>query len=157
MIPQSSRTTARQPSAAADRPLRTATPPRRLTASAVDAAVALLCGLAAAAAVGVTVADGVVEVRVQSPAMWAAGLGAALGFSLLNHTLLTRLTGASVGKLLTGLRVVRTSDAGRPRLLPLTGRWLFGFYWTVVFVPLHVVTDSDVEQQDAVGLRVVRR
>ncbi|MET8682762.1 RDD family protein [Streptomyces sp. NPDC004732] len=136
---------------------RTATQPRRLTASAVDALTALLCGLVAAAAVGVTAADGVVEVRVQSPAMWAAALGAALGFSLLNHVLLTRLTRASLGKLLTGLRVVRAADAGRPRLLPLTGRWLFGFYWMAVFVPLHVLTDSDVEQQDAVGLRVVRR
>ncbi|MEV7193762.1 RDD family protein [Streptomyces sp. NPDC093510] len=137
------------PLAPPDRP----TQPRRLTAAAVDALLALLCGLAAAVAAGVTVAAGVVEVRVQSPAMW----GAALGFSFLNHVLLTRLARASLGKLTTGLRVVRARDAGRPRLPALTGRWLFGFYWMVVFVPLHVLTDSDVEQQDAAGVRTVRR
>nr|WP_245239003.1 hypothetical protein [Streptomyces sp. MZ04] len=59
--------------------------------------------------------------------------------------------------MLTGLRVVRASDGDRPRFLRLAGRWLFGFYWMVVFVPLHVVTDSGVEQRDAVGLRIVRR
>ncbi|NED93113.1 RDD family protein, partial [Streptomyces sp. SID11233] len=36
-------------------------------------------------------------------------------------------------------------------------RWLFGFYWMIVFVPIHLAADSSVEQQDAVGLRTVRR
>lgn len=138
-------------------PARPATQPRRLTAATVDALIALMCGLAAAGATGVTAADGVVELHVQSPTVWAAALGALLGSSFLNHVLLTRATRASLGKLTTGLRVVRASDGGSPRLLPLVGRWLFGFYWTVLFVPLHLATDSGVEQQDAVGIRVVRR
>ncbi|PSM38765.1 RDD family protein [Streptomyces dioscori] len=133
------------------------TPVRRITAAVVDALTALMCGLAAGAATGVKVVDGVVELRPQSPAVWGAALGAALSVSFVNHVLLTLATRASLGKLVAGLRVVRASDGGHPRFLRLTGRWLFGFYWTVVFVPIHLATDSDVEQQDAVGLRIVRR
>ncbi len=130
---------------------------RRITAATVDALIALVCGLVAGAAAGVKVIDGVVELRPQSPAVWGAALGTALGLSFVNHVLLTLATRASLGKLITGLRVVRALDGGRPGLLRLTGRWLFGFYWTVVFVPIHLATDSDVEQQDAVGLRIVHR
>ncbi|MEU9191065.1 RDD family protein [Streptomyces sp. NPDC048484] len=133
------------------------TPTRRVTAACLDALLALFCGLAAGAAVGVKVVGGVVELRLHSPTVWAAALGVAFGFSFLNHVLLTFVTRASLGKLTTGVRVVRTSDGGRPAFLRLIGRWLFGFYWMVVFVPIHVATDSDVEQQDAVGMRVVRR
>ncbi|MGC5565610.1 RDD family protein [Streptomyces sp. FR-108] len=133
------------------------TPARRITAATIDALTALACGLAAGAAAGMKVVDGVVELRPASPAVWGAALGAALGLSFVNHVLLTLATRASVGKLVTSLRVVRASDGGRPRFLRLTGRWLFGFYWTVVFVPIHLATDSDVEQQDAVGLRIVHR
>ncbi|WP_369211620.1 RDD family protein [Streptomyces flavofungini] len=140
-----------QPTAAA--PTQT----RRVTAACVDAALALLCGLAAAAVAGVRTVDGVVELDPRSPALWGALLGAAFGLSFLNHVLLTFATRASLGKLLTGLRVLRASDGGRPTLLRLLGRWLFGFYWTAVFVPLHLATDSGVDQQDAVGVRVVRR
>ncbi|WP_055698667.1 MULTISPECIES: RDD family protein [Streptomyces] len=136
---------------------RTPTQSRRVTAACLDALLALLCGLAAGAAAGVKVVDGVAEIRMQSPTVWAAALGAVFGLSFLNHVLLTFATRASLGKLLMGVRVVRTSDGGRPTLLRLLGRWLFGFYWMVVFVPIHVATDSDVEQQDAVGLRMVRR
>lgn len=129
---------------------------RRVTAAVLDALTALLCGLAAGIAVGVKVVDGVVELHPQSPAVWGAALGAAIGLSFVNHVLLTFATRASLGKLVAGLRVVRASDGGRPGFLRLTGRWLFGFYWMVVFVPIHMATDSDVEQQDAVGLRMVR-
>ncbi|WP_314412644.1 RDD family protein [Streptomyces kroppenstedtii] len=132
-------------------------PVRRITAATIDALTALVCGLAAGAAIGVKVVDGVVELRPQSPAVWGAALGTALGLSFVNHVLLTLATRASLGKLVTGLRVVRAPDGGHPRFLRLIGRWLFGFYWTVVFVPIHLATDSDVEQQDAVGLRIVRR
>ncbi|GHA54606.1 hypothetical protein GCM10010372_63280 [Streptomyces tauricus] len=130
---------------------------RRITAATIDALTALVCGLVAGAAAGVKVIDGVVELRPQSPMVWGAALGTALGLSFVNHVLLTLATRASLGKLITGLRVVRALDGGRPGLFRLTGRWLFGFYWTVVFVPIHLATDSDVEQQDAVGLRIVHR
>ncbi|MFS8204852.1 RDD family protein [Streptomyces sp. CWNU-52B] len=130
---------------------------RRITAATIDALAALVCGLAAGAAAGVKVIDGVAELRPQSPTVWGAALGAALGLSFANHVLLTLAARASVGKLVTGLRVVRVPDGGRPRFFRLIGRWLFGFYWTAVFVPIHLATDSDVEQQDAMGLRIVRR
>ncbi|MFI1484587.1 RDD family protein [Streptomyces sp. NPDC020747] len=130
---------------------------RRATAASVDALIALVCGLSAGAAASVKVVDGVVELRPQSPTVWGAALAAAIGLSFVNHVLLTLATRASLGKLLTGLQVVRASDGGRPGFFRLIGRWLFGFYWTMVFVPIHLATDSDVEQQDAVGLRIVRR
>ncbi|MEU9183952.1 RDD family protein [Streptomyces sp. NPDC048484] len=130
---------------------------RRITAASVDALVALVCGLAAGAAAGVTVVDGVVELRPQSPTVWGSALGAALGLSLVNHVLLTLAARASLGKLLAGLRVIRMSDGGRPGFFRLIGRWLFGFYWMVLFVPIHLAVEDDVDQQDAVGLRVVRR
>ncbi|MGW0904317.1 RDD family protein [Streptomyces sp. NPDC002853] len=130
---------------------------RRVTAAVIDALFALMCGLAAGAATGVEVSDGVVELRPQSPSVWGAALGVALGVSFVNHVLLTQAARGSLGKLMTGLRVVRASDGRRPGLVRLTGRWLFGFYWMIVFVPVHVATDSDVEQQDAVGVRVRRR
>ncbi|GGV23432.1 hypothetical protein GCM10010277_03030 [Streptomyces longisporoflavus] len=130
---------------------------RRVTAAVIDAFIALACGLAAGAAAGVKVSDGVVELRPQSPTVWGLALGVAVGVSFANHVLLTLAARASLGKLVTGLRVVRAPDGRRPGLLRLIGRWLFGFYWMVLFVPLHLATDSDVEQQDAVGLRMVRR
>lgn len=139
-------------------PTRNAAPTqaRRVTASVIDAFTALLCGLGAGIAAGVKVVDGVVELRLQSPAVWGAALGAAIGLSFMNHVLLTIAARASLGKLVASLRVVRSSDGGRPGFFRLVGRWLFGFYWMVVFVPIHLATDSDVEQQDAVGLRNVR-
>ncbi|MFD5701233.1 RDD family protein [Streptomyces lasiicapitis] len=130
---------------------------RRITAAVVDALLALVCGVAAGAAAGIKVVDGVVELRPASPSVWGAAVGALFAVSFVNHVLLTLATRASLGKLLTGLRVLRVSDGGRPTFFRLIGRWLFGFYWTVVFVPIHLAADSDVEQQDAVGVRVVRR
>ncbi|MGW6274264.1 RDD family protein [Streptomyces sp. NPDC055060] len=130
---------------------------RRVIAAVVDALLALVCGLAAGAVAGVKVSDGVVELRPQDPSVWGLALGVALGVSFVNHVLLTQAARASIGKLLTGLRVVRASDGRRAGLVRLGGRWLFGFYWMVVFVPVHLATDSDVEQQDAVGVRVLRR
>ncbi|MFD9861983.1 RDD family protein [Streptomyces alboflavus] len=130
---------------------------RRITAAVVDALLALVCGVAAGAAAGIKVVDGVVELRPASPTVWGAAVGALFAVSFVNHVLLTLATRASLGKLLTGGRVVRAADGGRPTFLRLVGRWFFGFYWMLVFVPVHLATDSDVEQQDAVGLRVVRR
>jgi uncharacterized RDD family membrane protein YckC len=130
---------------------------RRVCAAVLDAFLALLCGLTAGVATGVEVVDGVAELRPASPAVWGTALGAAFAFSFLNHVPLTYAVRASLGKLLTGLRVVHADDGRRPGFLRLIGRWLFGFYWTIVFVPLHLATDSSVEAQDAVGLRTVRR
>ncbi|MFF8692907.1 RDD family protein [Streptomyces sp. NPDC015144] len=64
----------------------------------------------------------------------AAGLllGPALGFSFLNHVVLTALAGAGAGKLLMGIRVVRMPDAGRPGPWTLVRRWLYGLSWTLL-------------------------
>ncbi|MFF1695899.1 RDD family protein [Streptomyces sp. NPDC058257] len=132
-------------------------PARKATSAVIDALIALVCALAAGAAAGVQVSDGVVELRVRSATVWGTALGVAVGVSFVNHVLLTLAARASLGKVITGLRVVRAADGRRPGPLRLVGRWLFGFYWMVLFVPLHLATDSDVEQQDAVGLRLARR
>ncbi|MDT9690567.1 RDD family protein [Streptomyces sp. P9(2023)] len=124
-------------------------------AVALDAALAVLFGLG-----GGVLAFASGSSDPQAPIAswwWVAILTVALAFSFCNHVGLTFATRTSIGKAVCGLRVVRAVDSGRPRLLQLVGRWLFGFYWMVLFVPLHVLTDSDVEQQDAVGLRVMRR
>ncbi|MEV7525058.1 RDD family protein [Streptomyces sp. NPDC091371] len=133
------------------RPGAASAPPtegRRLTSVAIDGALAALFGLGGGA--------GALAAGTASW-WWAAILAAALAFSFCNHVVLTSAARASVGKAVCGLRVVRAVDGGRPRFMQLVGRWLFGFSWMVVFVPIHVFADSGVEQQDAVGLRVVRR
>ncbi|MER5975500.1 RDD family protein [Streptomyces sp. NPDC001857] len=138
----------------------TATPSegRRLAAVILDALVALAGGFITVTAVSIDAAgQGPAALPLASPALWATALGAALALSFANHVLLTMVTKGSLGKLITGLRVVRTSGEDRVGFVRLVGRWLFGFYWSIVFVPLHLATDSGVEQQDAVGLRIVRR
>ncbi|MFF9817091.1 RDD family protein [Streptomyces sp. NPDC014006] len=138
-------------------PLATTTPGegRRLTAVSLDAVLAVAVGLAAAVVTGVRTGEGPSAVPL-TPRAGAVALAASLAVSFANHVLLTWATRASLGKLAAGLRVVRAADGGRAGPARLVGRWLWGFGWAVVAVPLHVATDSDVEQQDAMGLRVVR-
>ncbi|MFE5257246.1 RDD family protein [Streptomyces coelicoflavus] len=124
----------------------------------LDALFALVSGIIAgtASAVGQAGQD-VAQLQPASPAFWGVALGTALAVSFTNHVVLTTVTRASLGKAVAGLRVVRSSDGGPARFVRLLGRWLFGYYWLIVFVPLHLATDSDVKQQDAVGVRIVRR
>lgn len=147
--------------AAKDQPAsgRTASPSeaRRLTAVSLDLLLALMGGVVAGYAVTVNTAGnpGPVGQQTVPPAFWAASVGAVLAVSFTNQVLLTLVARASLGKLATSLRVIRSSDEGRAGFVRLVGRWLFGFYWSIVFVPLHLAADSNVEQQDAVGLRTV--
>ncbi|MGD3107975.1 RDD family protein [Streptomyces sp. YGL11-2] len=60
------------------------------------------------------------------------GLGAAFGFAFINHVLLTRVSGASLGKFITQTRVILSSDGGRPRLPRLFRRWLAGYLFVVI-------------------------
>ncbi|GGM62281.1 hypothetical protein GCM10010106_05410 [Thermopolyspora flexuosa] len=135
--------------------LRPASEARRAFSSAVDAILSLAGGLAGAAALSVDPAEG--TVRLGEPRFWIALAGIALGVSFCNHVVLTALGLASVGKLLTGTRLVRESDGARPGLLQMVRRWLWGFYWMLVIVPISVASMSDVNQEDMAGLRLVRR
>ncbi|MEU9111307.1 RDD family protein [Streptomyces sp. NPDC048483] len=58
-------------------------------------------------------------------------LGVGFGFSFVNQVLLTRVVGASLGKLITRTRVILITDGGRPRLPRLFRRWLAGMLFTV--------------------------
>ena len=99
---------------------------RRYTAATVDLLLPVTLGLLASLAVGRDAGpDGTPEGDRAS----AAALGVLIGVSFLNHTLLTWISGASVGKLLTGIRAVRTVDGTRPGPFRLTWRWLAGLCW----------------------------
>ncbi|MFJ6309801.1 MULTISPECIES: RDD family protein [Streptomyces] len=121
---------------------------RRLCAVLVDGVFGLLAGLVIAVAASVSPG---------SPTPWMAGLGGALAASLVNHVLVTWATQRSLGKLAAGLHVVRDIGVGRPQLPALARRWTYGLGWMLFAVPLHVASDSNVRQQDACGLRIVRR
>ncbi|MFD5583844.1 RDD family protein [Streptomyces sp. NPDC057413] len=129
---------------------------RRLCAVVMDAVLSIVAGLAAGVAAGLEAVHGSVVLRLGSAAPWAAAFGSALAVSFVNQVLVAWTAQRSLGKLVTRLRVVRDSDGGRPRLSQLVRRWLFGFGWMLFAVPVHVATDSDISQQDASGLRIVR-
>ncbi|MER5372326.1 RDD family protein [Streptomyces sp. NPDC002553] len=131
---------------------------RRLAAVSLDALIALVGGFVTGTALARdTAGQGAAAPLLPSPLFWATTLGAALTLSFANHVLLTLMRKGSLGKLTSGLRVVRASDGGHAGFVRLVGRWLFGIYWSIFCIPLHVATDSGVEQQDAVGLHIVRR
>ncbi|MFD7631518.1 RDD family protein [Streptomyces sp. NPDC059851] len=56
-------------------------------------------------------------------------LALLIGVSFVNQVVLTFLFRASVGKLITGIRVIRASDGGRPGFWRTVYRWLCGMCW----------------------------
>lgn len=56
-------------------------------------------------------------------------IGPVLVLSFLNQVVLTAVVGAGAGKLIMGIRVVSLPDVGRPGLLRLVRRWLYGLCW----------------------------
>ncbi|WP_438317533.1 RDD family protein [Streptomyces sp. HUAS TT3] len=103
-------------------------------------------------------------------------LAVLLGMSFVNQVLLTFLFRATVGKLITGIRVVRASDGGRPGFWRTVYRWLCGlcwlplqpYYWVRAFFrglfgggdARGTVTDNDdgeMYHADLAGLRYARR
>ncbi|MDA0632261.1 RDD family protein [Nonomuraea sp. MCN248] len=86
---------------------------------------------------------------------WVAAIGALLLVSFCNHVVLTVLTGGSIGKLIGGLRLIRTSDRDKPGLGQATRRWLWGFFY-IAISPFLMLTGSDVDHLDIAGLRIVR-
>ncbi|WP_411757664.1 RDD family protein [Streptomyces venezuelae] len=56
-------------------------------------------------------------------------LALLLGLSFANQVLLTYVVRASIGKLLTGIRVIRAADGRRPGFWRTIYRWLSGLCW----------------------------
>lgn len=87
---------------------------------------------------------------------WSAFAGVLLLVSFCNHVLVTVLVGGSVGKLISGLRLVRTSDLRRPAMGQAIHRWAWGFFY-IAISPVLFLTNSDIDYLDIAGLRIVRR
>lgn len=88
------------------------------------------------------------------PGEFLAALAAvALGLSFVNHVIVVRLFRASLGKLLWGLRMVRVTDIGRPRVFQSVRRWLAGYF---LFILAMLLEDADI-LGEACGVRTVRR
>ncbi|MBA8926957.1 putative RDD family membrane protein YckC [Kutzneria viridogrisea] len=80
----------------------------------------------------VLLAFGVTAAFLHSPrlsGLWAVGaIGGFLLCSIGHRIFVQRLTGASLGKALTGLRFVREDTGGRPTVWQLTRNWLVGVF-----------------------------
>lgn len=81
--------------------------------------------------------------------------GAGFGISFLNHVLLTRIAGASLGKFAVRTRVIRETDASRPRLPRLFRRWLGGYLFLVVWI-IAACFEMEDDPEDFCGVRLVR-
>lgn len=69
--------------------------------------------------------------------------------------LLTRIGGASLGKFAVRTRVIRETDASRPRLPRLFRRWLGGYLFVVVWI-IAACFDMADGPEDFCGIRLVR-
>ncbi|MEV4580267.1 RDD family protein [Nonomuraea jabiensis] len=87
---------------------------------------------------------------------WVAVAGTLLLASFCNHVLLTISAGGSIGKLISGLRLIRISDLGKPGIGQAVHRWLWGFFY-IMISPVLFLTGSDVDHLDIAGLRIVRK
>ncbi|MGW2219496.1 RDD family protein [Nonomuraea sp. NPDC001684] len=87
---------------------------------------------------------------------WVAAIPALLLVSFCNHVVLTVLAGGSIGKLISGLRLIRTNDFGKPQFGQAVHRWLWGFFY-IAITPVLFLFDGDIDHLDIAGLRIVRR
>lgn len=143
---------------------------RRMCAVVLDAILAWSVWSAAAAVLG----KGEWLPGLSGAAELGFLVGVVVGASFANQVLLTLMTRASVGKLLTGIRVVRAADGRRPGPFRLTWRWLSGlcwlplqpYYWLRSWISLltgHVSRGTVRDNEDGelyegiCGLRYVRR
>ncbi|MEU6959133.1 RDD family protein [Streptomyces chrestomyceticus] len=122
---------------------------RRLTAIVIDSV--LLTGLLGVLSLGVRVGG-------DRPfgAFWAVAIGCGLGVSFLNHVVLTRMLGASVGKFVVRTRVILEKTGTRPRVPRLVKRWLAGYGFLVLWLIMAVFDGAD-DPEDLCGVRMVRR
>ncbi|WP_432141786.1 RDD family protein [Streptomyces sp. bgisy084] len=89
-------------------------------------------------------------------ALCYAVAGAGFGLPFLNQVLLTRIAGASLGKFAVRTRVIRETDASRPRLPRLFRRWLGGYLFIVVWI-IAACFEMEDDPEDFCGVRLVRR
>ncbi|GGM89564.1 hypothetical protein GCM10010106_41260 [Thermopolyspora flexuosa] len=87
---------------------------------------------------------------------WVAFACTLLLWSFCNHVLLTVAVGGSIGKLIGGLRLIRTADLRKPTFRQAVHRWLWGFFY-ILISPFLMLTGTDVDHLDIAGLRIVRR
>jgi len=117
---------------------------RRIIPMWTDGPLALLAG-----AVGAELLGRIIN-------YWVAFACTLLLWSFCNHVLLTITAGGSVGKLIAGLRLIRTADLRKPTFRQAVHRWLWGFFYMLVS-PVLYLTGTDLVHLDVAGLRVVRR
>ncbi|MEV0374753.1 RDD family protein [Streptomyces sp. NPDC050636] len=82
--------------------------------------------------------------------------GACFGISFLNHVVLTRISGASIGKFATRTRVIYEKTGTRPRLTRLFKRWLGGYLFIAIWMLAAVFGWADEGPDDFCGVRLVR-
>ncbi|MDQ0308224.1 hypothetical protein J2S46_002780 [Kitasatospora herbaricolor] len=117
---------------------------RRMLAALLDGVFALVAGFAAA--------KNSSQHGGSAGAYFGLLLAVAVGFSFVNHVVLARLLGFSLGKGALAVRVIRYKDVSRPGTWRLTRRWLLGF----VLIPIGLMVE-ELEPAEACGVRVVRR
>ncbi|AJT70089.3 hypothetical protein T261_8497 [Streptomyces lydicus] len=82
--------------------------------------------------------------------------GGGLGFSFLNHVILARISGASIGKFATRTRVIYEKTGTRPYLPRLFRRWLGGLVFVVIWIIAALMDSADEGPDDFCGVRLVR-
>jgi hypothetical protein len=65
--------------------------------------------------------------RLDGPVALGAGVGTFFALSILDRIVLQRMCQATVGKLLTGLCLIRNDTGGPPTTRSLVGAWFMGF------------------------------
>lgn len=96
--------------------------PRRLRqgfAFAIDLVLHLGLGIA----VGIALAG-----RLGAPVALGVGAGTFLALSILDRIVLQRLCAATVGKLVTGVCLIRTDTGGPPTTKSLVSAWFMGVF-----------------------------
>ena len=121
-----------RPGAHGSQPPPAAPPPAPVPPKAAGAAIALAFLLDVVVSVGSGVA-GFVLLYLKHRHQWNSselvGVIVFLLVSVLNRTVLQSAVGGTLGKLVTGLRVVRVSDGARPDFLECGWRWLCSVWW----------------------------
>ncbi|TJZ55718.1 RDD family protein [Streptomyces piniterrae] len=86
----------------------------------------------------------------------SAWAGACFGFSFLNHVVLARIAGASIGKFALRTRVIYEKTGARPRVTRLFRRWLGGYLFIAIWILAAVFDSADEGPDDFCGVRLVR-